>query len=739
MQFKTIPAPYTMLATAVLLSVGQLPAAYAQNSVQVQTQNYQFDIKAKPLPQAIADFSAVTGVQVFYTEQTVYQHQAVAVQGQLTAAQALKQLLAGSDLVAKFDGSNSVTIEKKSAEDMQSLPVTRVEAELEADSQRTLNYSRADIEANQPQDVKQLFQQDAAVSVGGSMPVNQKIYVRGIEETAMAVNIDGARQNNKVFHHNATNLIDPALLKTVRASAGVAAADDGPGAIGGSLLFETVDVADLLDPNKNFGGFINARYASNGSQLGTSGALYGQNQGFELLGFVNKVQGDDYKDGEGNTVKYTEPGFFSGLLKTAYQSNDTGRFELSHETVQDDSVRPYRANFIALTAGRPTPESRNYDLARTSTTFNYNHLQSKGIWNPAVTLSDSETELKTTENPLSDPTTEIVYTGITGSKSGKFSNQMFFDLAEVTAGLDFYSDAAIFKFSGDPDLEEKAKNTGLFVQVRQPLGHNLDMSYGVRYDKQTFTGVDGSKHKDSGLSANLFADYQVNRHLSLNAGYGKIWGGIELAENFILNPDWNYTELKAVESNNYSLGLKAEYEQWLLQANTYKTKIDNARVPSWGGGAALVSDFEVDGYDLAVGYSTQISQLIVKYANIDSEINGETATSYNGNYFTAPLGEIITLSGNWQLAELSLSLGFDAEFTLENDAVETSGAKQKSYTVVNTYADYRFNQSLNFRLSVDNLTDEAYADRASYGQEFTTVVPFLEPGRSVNLNVRYQF
>lgn len=43
------------------------------------------------------------------------------------------------------------------------------------------------------------------------------------------------------------------------------------------------------------------------------------------------------------------------------------------------------------------------------------------------------------------------------------------------------------------------------------------------------------------------------------------------------------------------------------------------------------------------------------------------------------------------------------------------------------------------RLSVNNLTDEAYTDRASYGHEFPTVETLLEPGRSFALSARYTF
>ncbi|TIP52051.1 MAG: TonB-dependent receptor, partial [Mesorhizobium sp.] len=81
-----------------------------------------------------------------------------------------------------------------------------------------------------------------------AIPSTQKIYVNGVDENNLAVTVDGSRQNNKVFHHNGTYLLDPALLKAASVQAGVAPADAGPGALAGSLGFETKDAVDLLEP-----------------------------------------------------------------------------------------------------------------------------------------------------------------------------------------------------------------------------------------------------------------------------------------------------------------------------------------------------------------------------------------------------------------------------------------------------------------------------------------------------------
>ena len=104
-----------------------------------------------------------------------------------------------------------------------------------------------------------------------------------------------------------------------------------------------------------------------------------------------------------------------------------------------------------------------------------------------------------------------------------------------------------------------------------------------------------------------------------------------------------------------------------------------------------------------------------------------------------PLGDLITVSGVLDFPALRLSLGLNAEVALDNDDIESSGAKQEGYTVVNLYADYALLEHLSLRFAVDNLTDDDYTDRASYGQEFTTVKPLLEPGRSFVVSARYSF
>ncbi|HAY48186.1 MAG TPA: TonB-dependent siderophore receptor [Thalassospira sp.] len=91
--------------------------AFAQDADQ-QEQNqilFQFDISAQPLPQALTAFSDITGIQILYTEQSIYQHASSALVGEYTADQALDILLKGSNVEFSYTSANSITLHRLDA------------------------------------------------------------------------------------------------------------------------------------------------------------------------------------------------------------------------------------------------------------------------------------------------------------------------------------------------------------------------------------------------------------------------------------------------------------------------------------------------------------------------------------------------------------------------------------------------------------------------------------------------
>ncbi len=113
------------------------------------------------------------------------------------------------------------------------------------------------------------------VSVGGTSSVNQRIRVRGLDDTNLKVTIDGARQEGALFYHMGDVTIDPDLLKQAEVSVGNNSVTLGNDAIGGAVAFETVDAADLLKPGQKVGAKLHAGYGSNNDELLTSATVYG--------------------------------------------------------------------------------------------------------------------------------------------------------------------------------------------------------------------------------------------------------------------------------------------------------------------------------------------------------------------------------------------------------------------------------------------------------------------------------
>jgi iron complex outermembrane receptor protein len=111
-------AALLLLPTPSLLAQSSTePVAEASPDASQTEQTYSFDIPSQSLAQAIADFSAITGLQVLYTEMVAFEVTAPALQGSFTAEQALNQLVAGSGLHYRYTNANTITLEPMAVQD----------------------------------------------------------------------------------------------------------------------------------------------------------------------------------------------------------------------------------------------------------------------------------------------------------------------------------------------------------------------------------------------------------------------------------------------------------------------------------------------------------------------------------------------------------------------------------------------------------------------------------------------
>ena len=91
-----------------------------------QSAPFTFAMASKPLPQALSDFSRITGISVVYTDEAPYGLTAPAVSGQMSAEQAIQRLLSGSGLTFRRTDAHTLALEPQPTEGALNLGATTI-------------------------------------------------------------------------------------------------------------------------------------------------------------------------------------------------------------------------------------------------------------------------------------------------------------------------------------------------------------------------------------------------------------------------------------------------------------------------------------------------------------------------------------------------------------------------------------------------------------------------------------
>ncbi|ETX28827.1 TonB-dependent receptor plug domain-containing protein [Roseivivax isoporae] len=601
-----------------------------------------------------------------------------------------------------------------------------------ADRATSMYVSDFELERARTGDLKDVFAGIASVSVGGGIPLAQKIFVNGVDMLNLGVTIDGAAQNNRAFHHVSANAIDPGLLKEVRADATVSPADAGPYALAGSVVFETLDAEDLLADGDRFGGNVRLSYGDNGETFQRALTAAGRTGGFSWLGYAKRATGEDYETGDGDVIGGTAADLDSLLGKVAYETDAGHRVEFSGLRLRDDALRQYRANFGGPVG--PTDELRVYDTTRTSYALSYETTQATGLWDPLVKLGYSESDIVVSEPFDSN--------GLSWTKSATFQNT--FNLGgddTVVAGIDFQNrfgeyDSPLFS----DYFTEESRNTGIFVQARLSPTERLKLSFGARYDWQEFEGVSGQDVSHSGASGNLSASYALTDTFTLRGGISSVFGGIDIEDNFLYDRfAFDYDDLDPSRARNATLGFDYRLGGLTLGGELFATRIDDAR------DSGDNFDFESRGFNIGATYGWASGFLRATLSKSDVTIDGDRTTGFETQDFGAPLGTVLAFEVEQDTGLGGLRVGGGIDAALDYDIPDDDPAEPTTdldgYGVVNVFAEYappRFG-NLTLRAEVSNLFDADYADRATYGGEFPSLTTLGEPGRTISLTAVARF
>lgn len=604
----------------------------------------------------------------------------------------------------------------------------------------------SDLDAVAPTKMSDLYGRESAVQVGGGAPASQRVYIHGFEESKMAVTVDGARQAGNFWHHNGTSLIDPAFLKSVAVSPGVSGADEGFATGAGSVRYETVDAADLLEEGDSFGGRVSLMAGTNGmGQKGTL-ALYGVQGGFDWLAILSNHQGDAYENGDGVEQRGTEPALASGLLKLGHTGETGNRLEFTLERSKDDALRLLRLNMDGV--GGAYPENLNI-MTRTTATLRFTTENPTESWDPVAELWFNDFDLERPDNGYARPSGAFnLYAETFG---GKAQNTFALGAGTLTAGVDFMSyDVTLDRF-GYPTiaaatLKEGARQMGVFAQGNLDLGNGFGLDGGLRLDRQVFDAVDGQTFDDTGLSANATLSYEISESTSLYASAGRSWMGLEQGEVALYHArDYTFDpNIESTVAETFKVGVNYAAGPWEAGLSLFDTTLKNPLAYDFTTSQRVSGeDLRSRGFDLSLAYGWEAGRAGLKLTHSDITYNDTTVTP--GATEAAPMGTTLTLFADHRIKAWDLSVGASIEHAAKlNDAdlIAAGYLAQPAYTVVDVYAEWTPEsvQGLSVRLGIDNMLEETYVARGTYPDFPARGIDAVEsPGRTVSLTATMSF
>ncbi|MBQ4844698.1 TonB-dependent receptor [Pseudoalteromonas sp. MMG005] len=612
----------------------------------------------------------------------------------------------------------------------------------------------AQLQAN---DLGDIFRSQAEVSVGGSNPIAQKIYVRGLEDTMLNVSIDGALQAGYLFHHQGRLTIEPELLKQVDIVAGAGDATSGSGALGGAIRFLTKDASDLLSGDEQFGGNIKLGYYGNSEGFKASLTAYGHiNDNWSGLVTVLKRDTKDMEDGKGNTIAYTASEQEVGFAKITGELSNTQTISASYDMRQDNGTRLLRAHWH--------PSRKNYALPqeseRTTSTINYTYNPNDALINLHLNVFDTENFI-THAHPLHKGV-QNTYHAVYDSTGFDLRNTAQLSNTKIVAGVDYRSDEAKLQNIGTNAATEgleKGKVFGLYVQNYIDITEQFQISTGVRYDNYELVDDNGVTMNSNGFSPNINMSYAITNAFSLNAGFAQALRGQKVKELFVLGYYDNDINLKEEQANNFEVGFKYLGDRLTVTGNVFDSTIKDA-VSTVKNNDSIehtlltnVGDIENSGYNLQARYRFDDTSINVNYNHSKPKWENHVNPALSGTAISDQDWSIGTSSGNTLTAGINYTVSDDLEVSWNSRFVQrltNSGVNVWSNQALPEKAGYAAHdlqatwyvmgsEELVVEAAVKNIFDKFYYDHATYAALGPVDSGLAEPGRDARLTLVWKF
>ena len=606
---------------------------------------------------------------------------------------------------------------------------------------------REEIELRQAGDLSDLLSGIPGLSASqGPRPEAMVPNIRGLGEGRVVMRLDGARQNMAI-RHRAQSLIDPALLERVEILRGPASSLYGSGATGGVILFETLGAEAFLDPGHRFGGRASLGYQSNNAADSGSATLAVSSGDFGLITSVSRRSSDDFEDGDGNTLAFTESEVSSGLIKASWRPDDAQRLSLSYLGFVDDSPS-------LSTADRTSGDVIDRSTRQQSSSLRYQRYPENRWLDLDAVLYWSQLMLDErpvmpgqvrTENSLSTVGLDIANSS--RLQTGRIAHTL-------TYGIELYRDIQRGLTDGVSTLQfrgSRRETLGLFAQNRAELSECLDLVLGLRHDDIESTPDEAeliaTSFAQTSFQAGLLFD--LSRAWAVSASFNEAFrapalrelfiGGQHFPGNFYVpNPD-----LKPESARNYELGLRfarsgviTADDRLRARIAVFRNDIDDfieQRVRGTGEPAPFtnttrfdnVGTARIEGLEAKISWRTGDCHLNL----FGTRLRGDDRTL--GIPLESIPGDELGLRLERKLA--SVLFGGQVVHSFEQDRLLGGLHRAQptpSHTLVDLFASWQATDRLRINARIDNLSNETY-------RRHLTLIN--QPGRSVKLMASYLF
>lgn len=571
------------------------------------------------------------------------------------------------------------------------------------------------------------------------------INIRGLQDFGRVnVLIEGARQNFQRTGHNANGAfyIEPEMLGSVDVTRGPTSMIYGSGAIGGVVAFRLLNADDFLKDGEYAAVRSRTSYGTNGDGRLGSGTVAARSGNFDILGQANFRESNEYEDGGGNTIAD------SGDKTKSNMINARWRPAAGHQIT--GTLIDYTSDFVDATASASGAITR-----RVSTVDNNQYTLGYTFESPTNPLIDFSAKIYRNDtvldqerptNPLQNRQFDLTTEGFDINNTSRFGSSNF--KFALTYGVDGVYDEVKTRDADNGSgiaFTPRGKRTleGTFIQNQLTMFDFVDLITALRYDRYELDNAVNTVEDDR-VSPKVTLGVTPLAGITLFGTYAEGYRAPSTTETLIagthpppaafnLLPNPNLTPEVA---HNWEGGVNFKFDGVLQQNDAFRAKVVGFRNRIDDYIDAIYTD--TLGNNPPVGFCLPcLMDDTFQYMNIASAlIEGvELEASYDaGSWFAALSAHHITgkneATGDRLVTVLpdraSATLGFrfldqrlvaGTRVTVvdshEGGSVGTSASASVypasgSYTLVDLFAQYEFNEHATLNLNIDNVFDKEY-------------------------------